>query len=241
MESLKFNLKAISFLLKNPKLWKYCIAPILISMIAMIAILYLMFAGFQNISFTPASNQEVTGIAAIVNWLQIHLVDGVLKWILFILLALLFVWYGFSIVASLLSFPFLEFLSNEVEKELRGKELNYPWYAGLVGSFLFSISLLILKLILIVGVFVVSLMFPPFVIVNFFVISWFCSIESIDYCMSRNLYRVNDKLQFLLKQKFSLISLGSFSALLLLVPLIGLLQPMLAVVSCAMFFVSKTP
>lgn len=200
-----------------------------------------MFVGFQNLSVTPASNQELTGFMAIIQWLQAHLLDGILKWVVFLILAVLCIWYGFSLVASIFLFPFLEFLSNEVEKELRGKELNNPWYAGIVGSLLFSMGLLLLKLSFLIVGFFISIVFPPFAIINFFFVACFCGTESIDYCMSRNLYSINEKLKFLFKQKFSLLSLGSFSAILLLIPFLGLLQPMLAAVSGAMFFVSKTP
>lgn len=241
LEALTFNFKAISFLLKNPKLWKYCFAPLLISVIVMMGILYLMFVGFQNLSVTPGTEQEPTGVMAIIHWLQAYLLNGLLKWVVFFILALFCVWYGFSVIASILLFPFLEFLSNEVEKELRGKELNNPWHAGIIGSLFFSMILLLFKLTFLVVGFFISIVFPPFAIINFFIVSGFCSTESVDYCMSRNLYSISEKLKFLFKHKFSLLSLGSFSAILLLVPFLGLLQPMLAVVSGAMFFVSKTP
>ena len=124
LRNLKFNFSAIIFLFENKRLWKYCLAPFLIALVVMVAIIYLLFIGFNHLPETVSANQEAVGVARFFQWVQSQLVDGIFKWVLFLILAVIILWYGFSMISSFLMFPFLEFLSNEVEKELRGKELN---------------------------------------------------------------------------------------------------------------------
>lgn len=238
------NFQAISFLLNNKKLWKHCVIPFLISLLVMAVILYFLFLGYDYL-LAPSPTTEETGyFKRALNWVLVHINDGVFsvfKWIIFVVLALAVFWYTYSVFSAIIMLPFLEFLSSEVEAELRGKTLNNPWYTGLLGSILFSFSLTFFKIFFMIVGFVISFVFPPFAIINFFVIAWFCSAESIDYCMSRNLYSVWEKIKFLFQHKFRMVPLGSFSSLIMMIPILGVTQPILAAISGAIYFVSKTP
>lgn len=244
-QSFQLNFTAIKILLSNPKLWKYAIIPILISGLLFVGLLVGLFFLVDRIIEVDSKIIEPVGIWQHCQYYFYYVLDklsGGLKWVLVFVLGLLFTWYLFGIIASIVLIPFLEMLSAQVEIILRGgSDLDNPWYRGLVSSFLFSLFFTILKIMFAIGCTIIGLIFPPIGILSFVVIAWFCSMEALDLSLSRRLYTAPQKLKFLFGNSKDMISMGSFSSILLLVPIVQILQPVIAACAGTILWVQKTP
>lgn len=241
MRYLILNLKAIKFLISNPKYIGLCLLPVFIAFIVTIVLIYFAIMGFQYLtSINPDSTQVYSFLIPVIKFLH-YFNDGFLKWLATIIIILISLWAGFSLITGLLLDPFLEIISNSVEKEIRGQQFDVPWYRGLLGSILFSSGMTIAKAISLFMGFILSFIFPPLAIINFLMIAWYAAAESIDCSMSRHQFSVNQKIKFLFSQKTKLFWLGSFSALLMAIPIINIIQPILATISGTLYFITQTP
>jgi len=245
MNSFQLNFSAIKILLSNPRLWKYTIIPILLSGVLFIGLLIGLYFLINHFVMIENKIIEPVGIWQHFQYYfysALHKLQGGLKWVLFFVLGIVFVWYLFGIIASIVLIPFLEMLSSQVEAILRGgSPIDNPWHRGLISSLSFSLFFTVIKIIFAVFSAIIGLIFPPISIVSFVVIAWFCSMEALDLNLSRRLYSVPQKLKFLLGHSKEMIFMGSFSSLLLLVPFVQILQPVIAACAGTILWVQKTP
>lgn len=245
IKSFQINFTAIKILLSHPKLWKYTIVPIILSGLLFVGLLVGLYFLVSHIVSVENKIIEPIGIWQHIEFYFYTVLDkleGWIKWILVFVLGIIFIWYLFGIISSIILIPFLEMLSSQVEAILRGGDpIDNPWYRGLISSFLFSSFFTCLKIMFAICSAIIGLLFPPIGIISFFVIAWFCSMEALDLSLSRRLYTVPQKLKFLFGNSKDMVFMGSFSSLLLLVPLVQILQPIIAACAGTILWVQKTP
>lgn len=242
MHCFFLNFDAIKFLLKRPKLILLSLLPLLIALVLTIILIYFIAAGFSYVTNLDATNSQTNWFFTAILYLLHIFHSGFLKWVAIILISICVLWLSFSLFSGLILSPFLEMISEAVEKELRKEQAHsYPWYKGLVSSLLFSVGLAIIKLITLGLIFLISFTFPPIAIINFILIAWYASAEAIDCSLSRHIYPIQKKISFLLSHKKDLFMLGSFAAILTAIPVLNIIQPVISTIAATMYFVEKTP
>jgi CysZ protein len=152
---------------------------------------------------------------------------GYLVWPLFALLALVVVFYGFSIVANLIAAPFNGLLAEMVEKDLTGEPVEGDW-KQVVRDILPAIWSEVRKLVyfvlraaplgilfLIPGVNLAA----PFLWVLFS--AWMMAIQYVDYPMGNHQLFFKDQRRRLRQRRLQALGFGGLTMLLTLIPVIN--------------------
>ncbi len=191
--------------------------------------------------------QQVGALGALVsNWLP-----GWLEWLswllwpVFFLLALLFVGYGFSIVANLIAAPFNGYLAEKTEHLLRGSpvatENNWRTLLLLVPR---SIGRELRKLVyfapLLLGVFLLSLV-PGINAVaaplGFLVASWMMALQYLDYPIDNHAMSFSSVKQAARQQRLTSLGFGGAVMLGTMIPILNLIIMPAAVCGATSYWV----
>ena len=200
-------------LLNRPGVRRYVVAPLLINVALLAALLYL----------------AATQVAALIGFLERWL-PGWLEWLswllwpLFAISALLVVLFGFSLLANLIAAPFNGFLALAVERSLAGSpspSADGSWIGELVGAigsegkklayFLpRAIGLLLLFLVPVINV------AAPFLWLSF--CAWMLALEYADYPMSNHGMGFSEQRRLMASHRPVGMGFGAMVMLALMVP-----------------------
>ena len=148
--------------------------------------------------------------------------------LLFFALFAVFCFLSFVTVGSLITSPFSDFLSHRVEAEmLPGREAIPGVGAWLARDALRSIKHECIRLAIYLGLLalcapllLIPFLGPPgFSVVMTYITIRYLAWDGLDYCLSRRRLRFRDKMTFLRERRMRTLGFGSFSFLLLAIPL----------------------
>ncbi|GAA0789671.1 sulfate transporter CysZ [Marinobacterium sediminicola] len=222
-------------MLPQPGIRHFVLVPLMVNVLLFIGAIWLLIEQFGVwvdywLSFLP-------GWADFLTWLF---------WPVFALLVLVTVYYGFSIVANLIAAPFNGFLSEKVEKKLRGAPVTDEGWAEMLAmipralqrelhklAYYLPRFLLVLIITFIPGV---NLIAP---VLWFLFGAWMMSIQYCDYPMDNNKVSFRQMKQLMKARRVTSIGFGGLVQLGMLVPVINLILMPAAVVGATIFWVEE--
>lgn len=231
-------IRGLGFLLKNFRLIKYAIFPIIINVI-LVVVLYLFGAKLLLGYVDRLIPDERAWYWAILFWIA-----AVFTVILFLLVAAIV----FYIIGGIICLPFNELLSQRVEAIILGREHDEPFslrvitkdigYAlthEILKSAIYLCILILILPLFFIGLFtvVVSVVFA----VIFNIITWlFLAYDYFDHPMGRRRVVFADKMKFVYKNFSSSLGFGAAAFLFLYVPFLNLILIPLNVIGGTILF-----
>ncbi len=220
-------------MLPDPEIRPFVIVPLLINVVLFIAAFWVLFS--QMGGWIDGLLSYLPDWASFLHWFL---------WPLFALMVLLVAYYSFSIVANLIAAPFNGFLSEKVEKRLRGELVVDEGWKALLAMVPRSIQRELAKLVYYLPrvLFLLILSFIP--VIN--VISpllwlwfgaWMMAIQYCDYPMDNNKVSFGQMKLLLKQERLTAIGFGGLIQACMLVPLLNLLIMPAAVVGATLYWV----
>jgi CysZ protein len=208
------------FLLGAPGLWIWVVAPALVTLVLLVAII----AG------------AVWLIDPVVGWLAAHLPETVAGWVggllrfLVIVALVIFGFVMFVSLAGVLAGPFCEILSEKVEEQVTGRPAPDAgnFVVGLVTGLAHSVRRLVVSLFGLVLVMALS-SFIPIVggiiaaAVAFYLAGTSAAYDCFDAVHSRRSWSYRRKVEYLRAHRGRTLGLGCATTALLLVPVVNLM------------------
>lgn len=223
-------------MLPDSEIRPFVLVPLLTNIVLFVAAIWMLFSNF-------GSWVDYLISAFLPDWEWLQVLHYIL-WPLMALLVVVFVYYGFSIVANLIAAPFNGFLSEKVEKRLRGDVIqDEGWQAVLalvpraIGRELAKLAYYLPRLL-----FLLVLSFIP--VIN--IISpllwllfgaWMMAIQYCDYPMDNNKVSFKNMKTLLKADRLTSIGFGGFIQLGMMVPLLNLILMPAAVVGATIYWV----
>lgn len=170
-----------------------------------------------------------------------------LLWPVFFLLALLFIFYGFSIIANLIASPFNGYLAEKTEQLLTGKPLGVEnnWRTILMlvpRSIGRELRKLLYYLPLLLGVLILS-MIPGINVVaaplGFVLAAWMMAIQYLDYPLDNHAMSFAQVKQGARQQRVTSLGFGGAVMLGTMIPLVNLLIMPAAVCGATAYWVRE--
>jgi CysZ protein len=232
--------------LQHPKLARYWVLPILITMFALGAVFYGAGSYYDDLggavwSLFPESWNEATGwvggLLGALRWL-IELVAGILITVLGLVLVLL--------LSSIVAAPFNDALSEAVEHILTGEPAPPFSLSRMLADIARTIRLELLKVLVYLAVvgpmFLASFVIPGvgqvIALVGFALTAVYLGIDYIDWPAARRNWSVRDRVAFTRSQLPAVVGFGTGVWLLLFIPLVNLFFMPAAVAGGTMLFVA---
>lgn len=207
-------------LISELKLWKYFAIPILISVVTAIAI------GFSAYGFSDNITDYISSL--IPSWNPPNWVRSIeIIFISLIIIAVGLILYKHIVMA--LSAPFMSPVSEKIEEHILGKvnishrdtSFSQQLWRGirinirnLVKEILFTIPILLIGFIPVIGIFSTFLLF--------LIQSYYAGFGNMDYTLERH-FNYKDSINFISKHKGLAVGNGIVFMLLLLIPVIGII------------------
>lgn len=204
-------------LIQQPGLRRFVWVPLLVNILFLGLSLYLLTAWFDT---------WLDGwLATLPTWLA--WLEGFF-WLLFSLLALLLVFFGFSLLANLILAPFNGLLAEAVENHLRGLPIPSPSVANMLrqlpgilldelGKLIYFAGLALLVLIL-SWIPLLNLLAP---LAWFALAAWVMVVQYADYPMGNHEMRFGPQRRLLRRLPMASLGFGSATALLTMIPLLN--------------------
>lgn len=224
--------------LRDPALRGFVLWPLLINV--------LLFAGIGYFAYYQFDHWLSSLMPTLPDWLSfLHYV----LWPLFVVCLLLMIFFTFTLLANLVASPFNGLLAEKVEVMARGED-HFPAFSmkelvAIVPRTLArelqkmryflprAIGLLILSFIPVVNLIAA----PLWLIFG----AWMMAVQYIDYPADNNKVSWNDMLTWIRQRRWSCLSFGGITYLLLLVPLLNLLIMPAAIVGATLLWVKEQP
>jgi len=221
-------------LLKQPRLRRFVLMPLLINVLLFGGLIWWAYSWVDG-----TSQYLVAKLPEWLQWLQVIVVP------VFVLTSLVVVFYGFSIVANLIAAPFNGLLAEAVECYLTGKTLDSDWRQVMrdVLPSIFSelrkmayfglraVPLLILMLIPVINV-AVSILWVLFS-------AWMMTVQYIDYPMANHQLFFKEQRARLRKRPLLAWSFGGLVMLCTLVPVVNFFVMPAAVAGSTLLWVRE--
>ena len=133
-----------------------------------------------------------------------------------------FIYFFFVAIASIVSIPFMDLLSAEIELNVASSSEAAPFWIGLRRGIL-STSIMMIRMLLIMFI-SLPLLFVPLVgsVLYFLINAWYMAYGYLDYPMGRKGWHFSDKKRFMKHHKKEQLFLGCFIYAMSLVPLLNL-------------------
>ncbi len=203
-------------LIKNPRLRRFVAIPLTVNITLFAALVWFALSWIKTSSMFFMSK-----LPGWLDWLSY------LIWPLFIALSLLFIFYGFSIVANMIAAPFNGLLAEAVENHLRGKPIKGSWQQvirdilpaiwsevrKLLYFLLRAVPLGILFLIPVINI------AAPFAWGAFSV--WMLAIQYADYPMANHQLFFKEQRKRLARRRMLALGFGSGVLLFTLIPVLN--------------------
>jgi len=244
---LSYVLRGMRFVyVQHPKLARYWVFPILITVLALGAVFYGAGSYYDDLggavwSLFPESWNDVTGwvggLLSALRWL-IELIAGVLITFLGLVLVL--------VLSSVVAAPFNDALSEAVERILTGESAPPFSLRRMVADIGRTLRLELLKVLVYLAVvgpmFLASFIIPGvgqvLSLVGFVLTAVYLGIDYVDWPAARRNWSVSDRVAFTRRQLPAVAGFGTGVWLLLFVPLVNLLFMPAAVAGGTMLFVA---
>lgn len=208
ISGIRYFLQGIPMIF-NADIKKYVVVPLIINIVLFIGAIYLLVTEYESLIdwLTPELASWVPDfISGILNWFI-----GLL-WMLFAAVALIIIFFGFTIVANIVGAPFNAYLASAVEYKLTGKQPIDPRTSFMkvtletVGGELKKLAYLVMwviPLLLISFIPVINIISP----VLWAVFSaWMLALQYIDYPLGNRGYNFS-KIRYTLSN-YKMLSLG---------------------------------
>ena len=237
IRGFKYPFSGLSFISKN-RLWKICLPSILVNILLLVSLLVLLFtcgANFNNFISGLLPNSDV----AVLSWL-LAVAKGTVKVILFII-ELLLVLVLLNSVGSVICSPFLDMISERVEKEQNLLEIpKISIWHSIVLSLKNSIKCLGANVFFWI-IFLPINLIPGLGSGLYFVASGCCTaifntLQYLSYPLDRRLIPFGDDWSVIKKNKMVCLGFGLSVNLITCVPFLQLLILPLASVGGTMLF-----
>ncbi|MGB2131084.1 MAG: sulfate transporter CysZ [Marinobacterium sp.] len=222
-------------LLPQPGLRRFVIIPLLVNVLLFVGAIWLLVKQFDAwvgywLGFIP-------------QWLDFLYW---LFWPLFALVVLVGVYYGFSIVANLIAAPFNGFLSEKVERSLRGDPVTDEGWQELLAMIPRSLQRELHKLAYYLPRFLLLLVITFIPVVNlispllwFLFGAWMMSIQYCDYPMDNNKVSFRQMKELLKGKRATSVGFGALVQLGMLVPVLNLFVMPAAVIGATLYWVEE--
>lgn len=223
-------------MLPDPEIRPFVLVPLLTNIVIFIAAIWMLFSNFGS-----WVDLLITTFLPDWEWLQfLHYI----LWPLMALLVLVMVYYGFSIVANIIAAPFNGFLSEKVEKRLRGDVItDEGWQAVLalipraIGRELSKLAYYlprVLFLLVISFIPVINLISP---LLWLLFGAWMMAIQYCDYPMDNNKVSFKNMKLMLKSDRLTSVGFGGLIQLGMMVPVLNLILMPAAVVGATIYWV----
>jgi CysZ protein len=147
-----------------------------------------------------------------------------------------FIYFFFVGLASIISIPFMDFLSSKIESEL-GEPDDAPFWVAFRRGIL-STLLVMLRMLMVLCVSLPLFLIPVVGSILYFLINaWYFAYGYLDYPMGRKGWSFKEKKQFMIFHKREQLILGSFIYAFSLVPLLNLFVIPLATAAATLLFI----
>jgi len=223
-------------MLPDPQIRPFVLVPLLTNIILFVAAIWMLFSNFggwvDSLISTFLPDWE---------WLQLL---HYLLWPLMALLVIVFVYYGFSIVANLIAAPFNGFLSEKVEKRLRGDVIqDEGWQAVLalvpraIGRELAKLAYYLPRLLflLVLSFIPVINIVAPLLWILFG--AWMMAIQYCDYPMDNNKVSFKNMKNMLKADRLTSLGFGGLIQVGMMIPILNLILMPAAVVGATIYWV----
>jgi len=223
-------------MLPDPQIRPFVLVPLLTNIVLFISAIWLLFSNFggwvDTLIATFLPDWE---------WLQwLHYI----LWPMMALLVAVFVYYGFSIIANLIAAPFNGFLSEKVEKRLRGDVIQDEGWKAVVALIPRAIGRELSKLAYYLPRLLILLVISFIPVIN--VISpllwllfgaWMMAIQYCDYPMDNNKVSFKNMKMMLKADRLTSIGFGGLIQVGMMIPLVNLIIMPAAVVGATIYWV----
>ncbi len=223
-------------MLPDPQIRPFVLVPLLTNIILFISAIWLLFSNFG--AWVDAM---IATFLPDWEWLQwLHYV----LWPMMALLVAVFVYYGFSIIANLIAAPFNGFLSEKVEKRLRGDVIQDEGWKAVVALIPRAIGRELSKLAYYLPRLLILLVISFIPVIN--VISpllwllfgaWMMAIQYCDYPMDNNKVSFKNMKMMLKADRLTSIGFGGLIQVGMMIPLVNLIIMPAAVVGATIYWV----
>ncbi|MGL1937342.1 MAG: EI24 domain-containing protein [Fibrobacterales bacterium] len=246
LPGLGFLIEGFLFLKSHKTLWKYCYLPALISLLLFIPLVMNLgsMVDFFNELIIPTSvieesetAIEVQGEQGLIDtigevasqgfWKFIAMIAKLIIWFFSIIIALLF----YLITLKILSAPFNDILSENVENILLQKEPSKTSFKEFKDSILISLFAELQGLLIFLAIFL-PLWFASFiiigpgqVIVTILLIayaSFWLAYDAMSYSMDRKKWKLGKRIIFMIKHPFNSFGFGCCLYGLAIIPLLNM-------------------
>ncbi len=227
--------RAFGFILKTRGMGRYFIIPFLLNIIVLVTV-FLISYDFFSTWFSGL----FTGDA----W-YMTVLRALLKPVLFILISIITI-LVYSITGCIVTAPFNDFLSKKVEMEITGERFDDKFrisvFIGDVLRIFFSISLLVLIILLLNIVLFLLNLIPAFgqaayAVLSFLTASFFIGYQFFDFPLERRRIGFSRKLWITWRHKWMVMGLGAAFFLVSYIPIIGFLGLNCATIGGTMLFI----
>jgi CysZ protein len=226
-------------LANRPKLTRYLLLPVLVTMAAYIFLLFKLYALLEATfsDFVPSlTGEDIWSILFYIFWL-----------LLFVALFFYLASYSFISMAKVFSAPFNDLLSEKIELEFNP---NYKEPTNAIRHFMATILPTVIeeikKVTLISLGFVILFFLAMLPILTAFVtpVAFFYSIlvvaiDFVDYPLARRQMSLKEKKKYVIEQLPELLGFGSGTFVLFLIPFLGLFVLPIAVVAGTLLFIDS--
>ncbi|SIQ46789.1 sulfate transporter CysZ [Marinobacterium stanieri] len=222
-------------MLPQPGLRRFVLVPLVVNVLLFIGAIWLLVDQFSVLidywlGFVP-------------DWLDFLYW---LFWPLFALLVLVGVYYGFSIVANLIAAPFNGFLSEKVEKRLRGDPITDEGWMEVLAMIPRSLQRELQKLAYYLPRFLLILVITFIPVVNlmapllwFLFGAWMMSIQYCDYPMDNNKVSFPQMRQLMKAKRVTSVGFGALVQVGMLIPVLNLFVMPAAVIGATLYWVEE--
>ncbi|MBP0047163.1 sulfate transporter CysZ [Marinobacterium sp. AK62] len=222
-------------MLPQPGLRRFVLVPLLVNVLLFVGAIWLLIEQFSVwvdywLSFVP-------------DWLDFLYW---LFWPLFALVVMVGVYYGFSIVANLIAAPFNGFLSEKVERQLRGDPITDEGWMAVLAMIPRALQRELHKLAYYLPRFLVILVltFIPFItplapLLWFLFGAWMMSIQYCDYPMDNNRVSFRQMKELLKARRVTSVGFGALVQLGMLIPVVNLIVMPAAVIGATLYWVEE--
>lgn len=230
-------------LIKDPSVRKYVMIPMAINIAIFSLGLWYAISAFNGAmeSLMPSMFPDSLNLASWLSWVEsayqwfLSLFGWIeyLLWSLFVILYLLIVFYGFTVVANLISAPFNGFFSAAVERLLLDEEVD-PGHiersmteevkVALIGEtrkMLYTLKCLIPLLLLFLVLFFMPVVNSLIPVIWFLFSAWMLSINYADYPMANHGLVFNQEKDILKQRRRLSIGFGSAIMFMTMVPVLN--------------------
>lgn len=234
---------AISFiqglgLIFKPGVKKFVIIPLLLNISLFAVAIYFLAGEFGNIVQDMLNSLPtwLSGLLNILSWLL---------WILFAALLLIAVFFGFTIIANIVSAPFNSYLSAAVEKHLTGStpiDPNSGFFSIALRSITAEFKKLSYFIILIIPVLIITIIpglniISPFVWVIFG--AWMLALEYSDYPLANHGLLFPEVRETLRQQRLKSLGFGGMATLATMIPIVNFLVMPVSIAGATAMAVKK--